>query len=118
MDTSRLSCPDFPSAGLSRPRAVLLPQSIAASDAKGLRRRSKLHPRIMRRERELLARHSAKFLCASRTACSTLVMHRWCDNADRDGKSVVRVDVATPDAMTRGEDASEGGALNKTSLKG
>jgi hypothetical protein len=49
---------------------------------KGLRHRSKLHPQVIRLERELHGKEFGKFLFTSYTIGSKLVMHLWCYNAE------------------------------------
>jgi hypothetical protein len=81
---------------------------------KGLRHRSKLHPQVIRLERELHSEEFSKFLCTSYTIGSKLVMHLWCYNAEM-AKSRL---LSQLQARTRGKDRSEGLPFNKTSLKG
>jgi hypothetical protein len=49
---------------------------------KGLRHRSKLHPQVIRLERELHGEEFGKFLCTFYTIGSKLVMHFWPYSAD------------------------------------
>jgi hypothetical protein len=49
---------------------------------KGLRHGSKLHPQVIRLERELHGEEFSKFLCISYTIGSKLVMHLWRYNAE------------------------------------